>query len=505
MTTLQREIDREIFDLLGIGIGPFNLGLAALSEPIDGFNCLFLDAKTSFEWHPGMLLKSSRLQTPFMSDLVTMADPTSRYSYLNFAKQTGRLYPFYIRENFFLPRHEYNLYCQWVSQQLSNLKFGFKVTQVDYNAGEGIYRVTGFDRRSGKTHTYQCRKLVLGTGTEPYLPKDCPIQDARIMHTASYMQQKTYLQSQSAITVIGSGQSAAEVFYDLLQEIDTYGYQLNWMTRSPRFYPLEYTKLTLEMTSPDYVDYFHELTPNQRCSLIASQKQLYKGINSELINDIYDLLYQKRLLADFQCRLMTNAALTHIEPQANMLKLHFHHNEKNHTFEQETGAVILGTGYHYRLPEFISGIKQQVEFDDAGQLSVQRDYSIDIRGDIFVQNVGLHTHGISSPDLGMGCYRNGTILKAVLGYAPYHIEEHIAFQTFDPAKLASHQPCGANAINTLNLKPKYFTKASDHTNTADAPQSLYPTQTATSSISAGTSSGAGTHMSVLMAPNKEAQ
>lgn len=136
---------------------------------------------------------------------------------------------------------------------------------------------------------------------------------------------------------------------------------------------------------------------------------------------------------------------------------------------------------------------------------MQRDYSIDIRGDIFVQNVGLHTHGISSPDLGMGCYRNSTILKAVLGYAPYHIEEHIAFQTFDPAKLASHQPCGVNAINTLNLKTKHFTKASNHTDTADAPHSLYPTQTATSSISAGTSSGAGTHMSVLMAPNKEAQ
>ncbi|QYX63313.1 SidA/IucD/PvdA family monooxygenase [Shewanella putrefaciens] len=501
MTTQQREMDREIFDLLGIGIGPFNLGLAALSEPIDGFNCLFLDAKTSFDWHPGMLLKSSRLQTPFMSDLVTMADPTSRYSYLNFAKQTGRLYPFYIRENFFLPRHEYNLYCQWVSQQLSNLKFGFKVTQVDYNAGESIYRVTGFDRRSGKTHTYQCRKLVLGTGTEPYLPKDCPIQDARVMHTASYMQQKTYLQSQSAITVIGSGQSAAEVFYDLLQDIDTYGYQLNWMTRSARFYPLEYTKLTLEMTSPDYVDYFHELAPEKRCALIASQKSLYKGINAELINDIYDLLYQKRLIADFQCQLMTNVALTRIQTDPDALKLHFQHQEQDTPLSQTTGAVVLGTGYHYRLPEFIKEIKQQIEFDDAGQLSVQRDYSIDIRGDIFVQNVGLHTHGISSPDLGMGCYRNGIILKAVLGYAPYHIEEHIAFQTFDPAKLAKHQPCGANAINRLVLNPKHFPKTSPHNNNADAPLHLYPTQTPTSSMNAG----AGTHMSVLMAPNKEAQ
>ena len=38
-----------------------------------------------------------------------------------------------------------------------------------------------------------------------------------------------------------------------------HGYRLNWVTRSPRFFPLEYTKLTLEMTSPEYVDYFHAL------------------------------------------------------------------------------------------------------------------------------------------------------------------------------------------------------------------------------------------------------
>lgn len=71
MTNKKREIDSEVFELLGIG--PFNLGLAALSEPIEGFNCFLLDAKTSFDWHPDMLLKSSSLYNPFMSDLVTIA------------------------------------------------------------------------------------------------------------------------------------------------------------------------------------------------------------------------------------------------------------------------------------------------------------------------------------------------------------------------------------------------------------------------------------------------
>ncbi|MFB2662599.1 lysine N(6)-hydroxylase/L-ornithine N(5)-oxygenase family protein [Shewanella mangrovisoli] len=493
MTTPKKENDRRIFDLLGIGIGPFNLGLAALSEPIDGFSCLFLDAKTEFDWHPGMLLSASRLQTPFMSDLVTMADPTSRYSYLNFAKHTGRLYPFYIRENFFLPRNEYNQYCQWVSKQLSNLRFGFKVTQLDYNAGEGIYHVTGVDRRSGQPQTYLCRKLVLGTGTTPYVPDNCPMHDPRVMHSASYMQQKTYLQSQSAITVIGSGQSAAEIFYDLLQDIDTYGYQLNWMTRSPRFYPLEYTKLTLEMTSPDYVDYFHELTPEKRSRLIANQKSLYKGINAELINDIYDLLYQKRLVSDIQCQLLTNVALDKIETSGDKLTLKFNHLEQEYALEQQTGAVVLGTGYQYRLPEFIQGIKSQIEFDDRGQLAIQRDYGIDVRGDIFIQNAGLHTHGISSPDLGMGCYRNATILQAVLGYAPYPIEDSIAFQTFDPTKIRTQHNLPTNSTHSA-------------TSSKTISSAVQPTQHRNVEPHAALRiSPSGGSVSVLMAPHKEAQ
>ncbi|MEL4294104.1 lysine N(6)-hydroxylase/L-ornithine N(5)-oxygenase family protein [Shewanella xiamenensis] len=498
MTTPKKETDRTIYDLLGIGIGPFNLGLAALCEPINNLSCLFLDAKTEFDWHPGMLINSSRLQTPFMSDLVTMADPTSRFSYLNFAKQTGRLYSFYIRENFFLPRHEYNQYCQWVSKQLSNLNFGVKVTQVNYNAGEGIYAVTAIDRRSGKPLTYLCRKLVLGTGTTPYLPDNCPIQDPRVMHSASYMQQKTYLQSQSAITVIGSGQSAAEIFYDLLQDIDIYGYQLNWMTRSPRFYPLEYTKLTLEMTSPDYVDYFHELSSEKRHRLITEQKSLYKGINAELINDIYDLLYQKRLISNIQCQLLTNVALTAIDTSGDKLKLQFKHLEQDYALDQLTGAVVLGTGYQYHLPEFIQGIKSQIEFDDHGQLAIQRDYGIDVRGDIFIQNAGLHTHGISSPDLGMGCYRNATILQAVLGYAPYPIETRIAFQTFAPCNIADakKQPVASNTHSEITPSK---TRQGLNPSAKSVQQPSIEPQTALRITPTGG------NVSALMAPNKEAQ
>lgn len=77
----------EPHDFIGIGLGPFNLGLACLTEPIDELNGVFLESKPDFEWHAGMFLEGAHLQTPFMSDLVTMADPTSPYSFLNYLKE----------------------------------------------------------------------------------------------------------------------------------------------------------------------------------------------------------------------------------------------------------------------------------------------------------------------------------------------------------------------------------------------------------------------------------
>ncbi len=59
--------------------------------------------------------------------------------------------------------------------------------------------------------------------------------------SGQYLEHKVALQKKRAITILGSGQSAAEIFYDLLCEIDRFDYQLNWLTRSPRFLPLEYT------------------------------------------------------------------------------------------------------------------------------------------------------------------------------------------------------------------------------------------------------------------------
>ncbi|MGW4301789.1 lysine N(6)-hydroxylase/L-ornithine N(5)-oxygenase family protein [Streptomyces sp. NPDC004646] len=413
-----------VLDFVGIGLGPFNLGLACLTEPIDELNGVFLDSKPDFEWHAGMFLDGAHLQTPFMSDLVTLADPTSPYSFLNYLKEKGRLYSFYIRENFYPLRVEYDDYCRWAANKLTSVRFNTTVTEVRY--GDGVYAV-----HTDAGVTYRAKHLVLGTGTPPYIPEACQDLGGDFLHNSRYLQHKAELQKKRSITLVGSGQSAAEIYYDLLSEIDVHGYRLNWVTRSPRFFPLEYTKLTLEMTSPEYIDYFHALPEDTRYRLATAQKGLFKGIDGELINEIFDLLYQKNLGGPVPTRLLTNSALTDARYEDGTYTLAFRQEEQGKDFELESDGLVLATGYQYREPEFLRPVRDRLRYDSHGNFDIARNYAIDTTGrGVFLQNAGVHTHSVTSPDLGMGPYRNASIIRDLLGREYYPVEKTIAFQEF---------------------------------------------------------------------------
>ncbi|WP_327039801.1 lysine N(6)-hydroxylase/L-ornithine N(5)-oxygenase family protein [Micromonospora maris] len=419
------------YDVIGIGLGPYNLGLACLTAPIADLDALFLEARDDVSWHPGMLLESSRLQTPFLADLVTLADPTSPFSFLAYLKEIGRLYPFYIRESFFPLRAEYDAYCRWAAAKLPNLRFGHQVSTVEYDPTSEQYVVTA--TVGGDAVTHRARHLVLGTGTPPHLPAACAGLDSDAVHNSRYLEHRDALRAKRSITIVGSGQSAAEIYHDLLSDIDTYGYQLNWVTRSPRFFPLEYTKLTLEMTSPDYVDYFHALPEQIRYDLEAEQKQLFKGISADLVNDIFDLLYATSVPGPVNTRLLTNTELTGVthDRSTGRHTLRLRHVEQGREHTLDTEGLVLATGYRYQVPAFCDPIRDRLRFDGHGRLDVARNYSVDHTGrGIFLQNGGTHTHSITSPDLGMGPYRNSWIIRELLGREVYPIEKSITFQEF---------------------------------------------------------------------------
>lgn len=78
-----------------------------------------------------------------------------------------------------------------------------------------------------------------------------------MFHSAEYLKRKPGGFKGKRVAVVGSGQSAAEVFYDLVGEDEAE--HVSWLTRSKGFFPMEYSNLGLEYFSPDYIDFFYQL------------------------------------------------------------------------------------------------------------------------------------------------------------------------------------------------------------------------------------------------------
>ena len=129
------------YDFIGIGIGPFNLSIAALAEGLDGFSSLFLERKPHFSWHPGMMVPDCHMQTSFLKDLVSAVEPTNRHSFLNYLVQRKKFYRFLTTEQRTVSREEFADYLCWAADNLTNLAFSQQVQQVSFDEQNGLFEV----------------------------------------------------------------------------------------------------------------------------------------------------------------------------------------------------------------------------------------------------------------------------------------------------------------------------------------------------------------------------
>ncbi len=418
-----------IYDIAGIGIGPFNLGLAALCKPIAELRTIFFEQKREFGWHEGMMISGTTLQVSYLADIVTLADPASQYSYLNFLRKQNRLLQFGIHEQHYLSRSEYNRYCKWVCCELDNLVFGFKVMEVVFDRDQDVFKIK-VSNHLVEPRIYHAKHIVVGTGTVPFMPKQ--MKEAlrqEVIHSSQYLKHKERISKSKKVIIVGSGQSAAEIFYDLLNS--NKHQNLSWITRSDHFYAMEHNKLAYEMSSPDYIDFFYNLEPAHKAILLLKQNHLYKGINHQLLNAIYDRLYDNFIEGKSESvSIRTGLTFRDISKNKSRLQITFTQNHTNKEYREEADMLILATGYKYEFPLCLKGVKDLIQLDTANCLVINRNYSIDKANRIYVQNAEIHTHGFNAPDLGLGPYRNAIIINTVLGYEYYPVDTNVAFQKF---------------------------------------------------------------------------
>ncbi|MPZ13195.1 MAG: SidA/IucD/PvdA family monooxygenase [Chloroflexi bacterium] len=425
-----------VHDLIGVGIGPFNLSLAALLEGVDGVDALFFDAKPAFTWHPGLLIEGTSIQVPFLADLVTLIDPTNRWSYLNYLRAHDRLYRFYFLERFHIPRREYDHYCRWVADGSPSCHFARRVDAIAWHGAEECFVVDVADVIAGRREQHAARNVVLGVGTVPHVPAHLHgILGGDVFHSADFLDQRNRCAAAGTVTIVGSGQSGAEVFLELLREQPAHGYRLRWLTRSPGFFPMEYSKLGLEHFTPDYTRYFHGLPDHVRDRIVPTQDLLYKGIGVETIAEIYDLLYERSVAgANVDACLLAHTEVECAERTSNGLRLRCRHREQDAVFILETDRLILATGYGARAPGCLAPLAALIVWDGAGRYRVGLDYRVEmspsVTGSLFVQNGELHTHGVGAPDLGLGAHRAAVIINTVAGREVYRLPTRVAFTQF---------------------------------------------------------------------------
>ncbi|GED96385.1 lysine N(6)-hydroxylase/L-ornithine N(5)-oxygenase family protein [Gordonia crocea] len=421
-------------EVLAIGCGPFNLGLAALASTVDDADVLVVDSSDRFAWHPGLMFDDAKLQVSFLSDLVSLVDPTHPLSFLAYLADVDRLYPFLVREDWFPTRREYEAYLLWVIDRVPGLRWGTTVESVRWDEQADHFEVdlTGADGPS----TVIARHVVVGIGTEPFIPDAVSADSPSLIHSADYLFRRDEVRAAESVTVIGSGQSGAEIVADLLEANLEGGPAVRWWTRTPWFAPLDFTKLSLEMTTPAYMEYFHGLPEATRDEVRKGHWQFHKGVSTDTLARLHDLLYRRELLGKLPTvQLRNGVEIEGIEAISDGgLRVRGRHVDTGNLLSHNTDVVIAATGYTERKPGFLAPVDERLHRDSLGRLVIEANHSVAADGALanrlFVANAEHHAYGVSAPNLDIGAVRNAKILNTVLGREEYRLQRQTAFTSF---------------------------------------------------------------------------
>ncbi|GAA3808376.1 SidA/IucD/PvdA family monooxygenase [Sphaerisporangium flaviroseum] len=410
----------ERFDVVGAGLGPFNLSLAALLEPLPDIRMRFFEAQPSFRWHGGIMVPGAQLQVSFLKDLVTLVDPSNVLSFLNYLASEGRLYRFLIAHADRCSRQEFERYYQWAADQLKSVRWDHPVERVDLKGD--AFEVGG----AGESVT--TRNVVLGSGRKPFMPAPAvALHGPTVLHSSELRLVEPELAGRDVL-VVGAGQSGAEVVNHLLSGAMGLPGSLTWVSSRLGFLPLDDSPFTNEWFHPAYVDHFYGLSAERRRTLLDGQRMASDGISDPLLREVYRRLYELDVLEPgrLRHRLLVCRRLVELTRDHGRLVAGLHDQDTGEVETCTADVVICCTGYRSQFPEYLEPLRGRL-LDADGRMSVRRDYSLEWDGPadlgIYVQNAAESTHGIADPNLSLAAWRSARIINSICGRTVYRTED----------------------------------------------------------------------------------
>ncbi|WP_421085636.1 lysine N(6)-hydroxylase/L-ornithine N(5)-oxygenase family protein (plasmid) [Priestia sp. MF3] len=414
--------------IVGIGLGPSNLSLAiSLFEDQKMFTpdeWLFIEKNKEVSWHPGMLFEGARLQVPFVKDLVTLRNPTSYFSFLNYLKDKGRLDKF-INNNHSAPtRIEYEDYLKWVSENLpqQSVKMGAEVLSVEpfYEEGKDIATtlLITYQHEDSINHILT-EQLIVGTGGAPKIPNVFRnLNKEQIWHSSSFKNniKDINLDNKVKVGIIGSGQSAAEIInylHDLSPNIDMYS-----IMRRPSFRPEDDSPFVNEVFFPQHVDFMYGLSEEKRQSVLDDYWHAnYSAVNIDLINTLYEKLYEDNVKSINRLKILNYQEII-TATHNNQIDLVLKNTLNEEVIELNLDLVVLATGYdRVSLPSFLKDLEGDLCYKNEN-LQLSRNYRVEttdnILAPIYIQGMSESIHGITNTLLSILPIRAGEIVDDLL-------------------------------------------------------------------------------------------
>ncbi|MGE1173034.1 SidA/IucD/PvdA family monooxygenase [Pseudomonas sp. BW7P1] len=395
-----------VFDIVGIGFGPSNLALAiALEESASALTYRFLDAKQKPDWQDEMLLSGSDIQNNPLRDLVTPRNPRSRYGFVNYLKETGRLFDYLNLPLTYPLRREYAEYIKWVAGHfLGDVESSAFVQQVEplLFKGEQVWKVTYNDQR-----VIYGRSLVLGTGRTANIPAVFEgLTGPRVFHLNHYLENINKLPaSVQRIGVVGSSQSAVEIVLDLTARFPDK--EIHSLHRSFSFRLKDTSPFSDKVYFPEFIDYYFGLPPEAKSRL---DKQLrgtnYSSADEDVINALYVRIHEEKLQGKERIRILNNIAIeqAHIDASGQVQLALKEVNQLTHS-SLTLDALVLATGFKdiadkengELYPPLLAPHHRRFRTDAQGALVVNRDYSLTALDDlpaVFLNGLCESSHGL---------------------------------------------------------------------------------------------------------------
>ncbi|MDN5914946.1 MAG: lysine N(6)-hydroxylase/L-ornithine N(5)-oxygenase family protein [Pseudonocardia sp.] len=438
----------EVLDVIGVGFGPSNLGLAialqehnATAAPGDRITARFVERQEKFGWHRGMLIEDATMQVSYLKDLVTLRNPTSPFTFLCYLKERERLVDFINYGSNFPTRLEFHDYLEWAAAQFAgSVDYGAEVEEILPVRGEdgngAVEHVDVVYRLGEQTVRLRARNVVLATGLTPALPRGITAGE-RVWHNKDLMHRAPELtgsaDSRSAdaplgapkrMAVIGAGQSAAETvdyLHRTFPDAEVYAVFARY-----GYSPADDSSFANRIFDPSAVDDFYTAPDGVKEMILGYHANTnYSVVDPGLIDGLYRTHYHERVAGRERLKFCNVSRVADVVEVDDRVELAVESLIDGGREVITADVVVYATGYRASDPLWLlgGGLSEACGRDVAGRLDIRRDYRVGtdsladgtpVTAGIYLQGPTEHTHGISSTLLSNLAVRSGEIAGSIV-------------------------------------------------------------------------------------------